>query len=170
MHVHHLSRIFFSIFTSVVVYSRTTNSSHQNKKSNVSCGSLIRFWWLDIQFNNHEDLLTLHNKLNKIAKRKKNAEHTRMYTIFRNFLFTIFTSVVVYSRTTKEKHQKKPLRDVSQSSLKCDVFRCRNNYTPNLIKRAKRKKKCGAHTHVHHLFATLSSQYSRRLLSILAQL
>ena len=29
------------------------------------------------------------------------------------------------------------------------------------------KKKCGAHTHVHHL-SHLSSQYSRRLLSILA--
>ena len=29
---------------------------------------------------------TLQTELNKRAKRKKNAEHTRMYTIFRNFL------------------------------------------------------------------------------------
>ena len=32
------------------------------------------------------------------------------------------------------------------------------------------KKKCGAHTHVHHLSQLFSRQYSRRLLSILAQL
>ena len=36
----------------------------------------------------------------KKAKRKKNAEHTRMYTIFSQLSSPIFTSVVVYSRTT----------------------------------------------------------------------
>ena len=45
--------------------------------------------------------LVLSNEPSKRAKRKKNAEHTHMYTNFRAFLFAIFTSVVVYSRTTK---------------------------------------------------------------------
>ena len=36
----------------------------------------------------------------KSAAKKKNAEHTRMYTIFSQLSYPIFTSVVVYSRTT----------------------------------------------------------------------
>ena len=38
----------------------------------------------------------------------------------------------------------------------------------NFVKE-RSEKKYGAHTHAHHLSATSSSQYSRQLLSILAQ-
>ena len=43
-------------------------------------------------------------------------------------------------------------------------------YYLKLAQLCKQEKKCGAHTHVHHLSRTLSSQYSRWLLSILAQI
>ena len=47
-------------------------------------------------------------------------------------------------------------------------FVCSNITTCTVVQR-KRRKKCGAHTHVHHLSRISLSQYSRRLLSILAQ-
>ena len=72
-------------------------------------------------------------------------------------LYPIFTSVVVYSRTTnKKKPNTKTVR--RQRHLLNKVFGFWS----------EAKKKCGAHTHVHHL-SRISLQYSRRLLSILAQ-
>ena len=51
-------------------------------------------------------ILFYSTNLIKRAKRKKNAEHTHMYTIFHYYFFSIFTSVVVYSRTTQIFHEK----------------------------------------------------------------
>ena len=80
----------------------------------------------------------------------------------------IFTSVVVYSRTNQTK-PKKTKKELLQMLFFVLVQRYTIIFT-NLHSCATQKKKCGAHTHAHHSFTTFFSQYSRRLLSILAQL
>ena len=74
-HAHYLSQLSSSIFTSVVVYSRTSNKQLEPTQTRVVlliarvlCVGRVRFM------------------TNDLIKTKKNAEHTRMYTIFRNFL------------------------------------------------------------------------------------
>ena len=92
-----------------------------------------------------------------------------MYTIFRNFLRQYsrrLLSILAQPFNIKTKNKS----DVV-TALWFNWFLCSYIYAllNEFYKRAKRKKKCGAHTHVHHL-SQLSHQYSRRLLSILAQL
>ena len=90
-HAHHLS-------LSLIQYSRRLLSIlAQHKKIHTKHKSdfNIAFW-----YGQCADVVSdFYNKLDKRAQRKKNAEHTRMHTIFRAFFFSIFTSVVVYSRT-----------------------------------------------------------------------
>ena len=74
-HVHHLSCTLFSIFTSVVVYSRTSQSSTNKKSKTGSLRCLTTCLCLII--NN------IFSTLAQLCDIKKNVEHTRMYTIFR---------------------------------------------------------------------------------------
>ena len=113
-------------------------------------------------FKNHSICTVVH-------KKKKNAEHTRMYTNFSHFSSQ-------YSRrllSILAQHQQltNPTQSIDFNRyFNCVVGFVRNDHCKTiLIRKAKRKKKCGAHTHAHHL-SQLSYQYSRRLLSILAQL
>ena len=66
----HLS---FSIFTSVVVYSRTP-PKNKNKNRTVDYSAALGFLFLSF----HLYFVNEHSK----SEAKKNAEHTRMYTIF----------------------------------------------------------------------------------------
>ena len=78
-----------------------------------------------------------------------------MYTIFSLIFFSIFTSVVVYSRTTI-KQKSKYNNSVSNNAINCIGFLL-NVEAPLLFAQlCNAKKKCGAHTHAHHLFATSS--------------
>ena len=94
-HVHHLSLSLFSIFTSVVVYSRTTTTKN-SKETNLICYCT--------------DLNPLRKSFNKInlhsCATKKNAEHTRMYTNFRAFLANIHVGCCLFSHDPT-KHSKK---------------------------------------------------------------
>ena len=99
-------------------------------------------------------------------KEKKCGAHTHVHQLSQLF-FIIFTSVVVYSRTTKylPKHKKNYTVCLREQSL---VFVLVSATSSLICTVVQSKKKCGAHTHVHQLSLT-SAQYSRRLLSILAQ-
>ena len=82
-------------------------------------------------------------------------------------LFSIFTSVVVYSRTktTNQTYQNTYLRSrvCRYCLVSCSVLFCITSF----IKSAAKKKMRSTHACTPTL-AHLSSQYSRRLLSILA--
>ena len=115
--------------------------------------------------------IILFNELNKKSAAKKKMRSTHACTPTFATFFAIFTSVVVYSRTKNKKRTTYTKRFDCSTSL-CTVcsfvkvILC--DYHFHLHSCAIKKKKCGAHTHVHQL-SRLSSQYSRRLLSILAQ-
>ena len=102
--------------------------------------------------------------------KKKKMRSTHACTpSFRNFL-TIFTSVVVYSRTTKRPKKQKKKQKWHRVAFNFFVFLWSQLIHLNTCTVVQiTKKKCGAHTHVHHLSRISSSQYSRRLLSILAR-
>ena len=99
-------------------------------------------------------------------KNKKNAEHTRMYTNFRSFLSQYSRRLL--SILAQHPQQRTRQRKWCECCLLVRWIVGASLYSPHCIK-AKHKKKCGAHTHVRQL-SQLSSQYSRWLLSILAQL
>ena len=88
------------IFTSVVVYSRTT----EKKQTDIKTMKIIVCF--------HESLFVsrcVNIKLDN--KKKKKTEHTRIVAQLCSSLNAIFTSVVVYSRTTiknktKQKNQR----------------------------------------------------------------
>ena len=94
-----------------------------------------------------------------------------MYTIFRNFLSQYSRRLL--SILAQQSHKSK------KHNQWFDLFLCHRCNQPLCFRQQyylatrtvvhKTKKKCGAHTHVHHSFATFFSQYSRQLLSILAQ-
>ena len=66
-------------------------------------------------------------------KNKKNAEHTRMYTVFRSLFLSIFTSVVVYSRTNKHKHRQRKTCVVRYTSMQTFfVYLCSIKYAKHL--------------------------------------
>ena len=86
------SLIFFSIFTSVVVYSRTSKKNKRNTKKTkgVECFGPFSF-----------DVCFVHLYTCTVVQptKKKCVEHTHAHHLSQ--LFSIFTSVVVYSRTIK---------------------------------------------------------------------
>ena len=93
-HVHHLSQLFSPIFTSVVVYSRTTQKKKTTKKQN----SLFRRAVLLLFFDHCNLLVNLHSCA---TQKKKKMRSTHACTpSFAPFFSSIFTAVVVYSRTT----------------------------------------------------------------------
>ncbi len=51
------------------------------------------------------------------AKKRKKTEHTRMYAQLCSSVNTIFTSVVVYSRTTVNTKQKKKINNELTTTL-----------------------------------------------------
>ena len=135
--------LFFSIFTSVVVYSRTNQlTPNTTKQVGVNC---LSTWLCLVIYNISHDL-------HSCAIKKKNAEHTRMYTILSQLSFAIFTSVVVYSRTPiNEKKQKKTKLWLSHWQSYDSFFSFVSSILPNELNKKRSKKKCRAHTHAHHL-------------------
>ena len=159
MHAHQLSYFFFSIFTSVVVYSRTTRTIKQTKQK--MCYRFAHYVLFVRVFDYFSNFY-----INSAAK-EKNAEHTRMYTIFRNSLHQ-YSRQLLSILAQLENKQKKTKK---KNGLKGEPFWfCLLNTLIYLITCTvvQHKKIRSTHTHVHHL-SQLSCQYSRRLLSILAQ-
>ena len=119
------------------------------------------------------DITTVQQRVSQLCRKKeKNTEHTHIYTIFHNFSCPIFTSVVVYSRTTKnliEKHKNN--KDFVCFRALFIVLQIVRDYLfkKQLAQLCNRKKKNAEHTRMHTNFRNSSRQYSRRLLSILAQ-
>ena len=125
-------------------------------------------------------------KPNKKAKRKKMRSTHACTPSFRNFLHQYSRRVLSILAHHKKNSPKTKTRDLSLLAgfLDSGEFDSIVYYSILLTKyillfndlllskhRLQKKwseKKCGAHTHVHHL-SQLSFQYSRRLLSILAQ-
>ena len=95
------------------------------------------------------------------TKTRKKTEHTRMYAQLCSSANTIFTSVVVYSRTTEIKNN-----NITRVVCKCALFILLLDEI--VIIRRKREKKRSTHEQLHNC-AARRTQYSRRLLSILAQ-
>ena len=108
-------------------------------------------------------------QLAQLCNTKKNGAHTHAHHLSHS-LFSIFTSVVVYSRTksTDNKH-KKSIEFWSMLNTLCVC--CIYSYilTTCTVVQPKKKKKNAKHTHMHTIFHNFLAQYSRRLLSILAQ-
>ena len=105
----------------------------------------------------------------KRAQRKKNAEHTYMHTIFRNFLFSIFTSVVVYSRTISNHKNTQKILVVLTNCFNSTPLLCIIDLFNNLHSCATQRKKMRSTHACTHNCAAQRTQYSRRLLSILAR-
>ena len=95
MHVHHLSQLFFAIFTSVVVYSRTTTKV-KNITNTVclACSRYVMFFAM----SDHSH----HSQIKERSEKKKCGAHTHAHHLSQ-LSCPIFTSVVVYSRTTQSK-------------------------------------------------------------------
>ena len=92
-----------------------------------------------------------------------------MHTIFRDFLTQYSRRLLSILAQQLNKRNKSlvmccqiPLLMIRFVTLQL------NNFVMQFeLSKSAKKKKCGAHTHVHHL-SLFFSQYSRRLLSILA--
>ena len=130
----------FSIFTSVVVYSRTTPFIKTKTKKPVYCD--LRTWtWFCFELHR---LFAKHTY--KKAQRKKNAEHTHMYTIFfATFLLNIHVGCCLFSHHSNHKHKKK-----EQGVCGCSpsfLFTCCGEYifVQRIYKRAQRKKMRSTH-------------------------
>ena len=126
--------------------------------------STISWWGL---FYHTEIMLGVFQKwfIKKIEKKKKkNGAHTHVRTTVQLGVL-IFTSVVVYSRTTNTKIQQNTYVglfwhiNILLERKSCYFYK----------KKKKKRKKNGAHTNSSHNCAALWTQYSRRLLSILAR-
>ena len=76
-----------AIFTSVVVYSRTTPTTNDTNNHYGSEHAIIIDTIVCVA-------------INVVDKKKKKTEHTRMYAQLCSLTNAIFTSVVVYSRTS----------------------------------------------------------------------
>ena len=76
------------IFTSVVVYSRTTKSNYQKRNKNEVITLLLVMLIIRVALMLRGNMM------------RKKTEHTRMYAQLCSLMNEIFTSVVVYSRTT----------------------------------------------------------------------
>ena len=97
-------------------------------------------------------------KLAQLCNHKKNAEHTRMYTIFRNFITQYSRRLL--SILAHHKKQNKPKKIVVCFSAILVLFwEFHWCFKLNLIKK-RSEKKCGAHTHAHHLSRTLFSIFT----------
>ena len=90
-----------------------------------------------------------------------------MYTIFRSFILNIHGGCCLFSHITI-KTNKKIKKKANTSSAFNPCWSSASTIYQNNLAKERSEKKCGAHTHVHQL-SRFSSQYSRRLLSILAQ-
>ena len=90
--------LLFSIFTVVVVYSRTSSYKTKKKLTMVLIIQHRKFFVL------YDSIILA--ELIKRAQRKKMRSTHACTPSFSLFLFSIFTSVVVYSRTTKKNHNK----------------------------------------------------------------
>ena len=94
--------------------------------------------------------------MHSCAIKKKCGAHTHVHHLSHSF-FSIFTSVVVYSRTKNENNTKKKQKGLYMQAFLCCVVFCVIEVILQLHSCAnKKRKKCGAHTHVHHPFATYS--------------
>ena len=99
-----------AIFTSVVVYSRTTKNK-PNKRNN---------GWSQIQL-----VMLLVRFVNNVvwnAKKRKKTEHTRIVAQLCSSTSAIFTSVVVYSRTSKRTKQECTKLVVNNCWYSCSMF------------------------------------------------
>ena len=87
-------------------------------------------------------------------KEKKCGAHTHVHHLSQ-LLYTIFTSVVVYSRTTQNNNNSQMNMRATTVAFISELL-CEEHLVclTNLIN-AQRKKKYGAHTHARHLSHTL---------------
>ena len=102
--------------------------------------------------------------INLKRKKRKKTEHTRMYAQLCSSASTIFTSVVVYSRTNKKNA-------TTANDMSFDKLWHRLQWVGSindLLLLKKRRKKRSTHACTHNC-AARETKYSRRLLSILAQ-
>ena len=140
-HAHHLSQLSSPIFTSVVVYSRTTpktqkikNQTQWNRKryavnSITHCATTILF------------------KLCSCTQKKMRSTHACTPSFAH--LYLNIHGGCFFSSTTKTKIKKKQIQLI-YSAIICFFSTTPSIFCkPNLIKRSK--KKYGAHTHAHHL-------------------
>ena len=107
--------------------------------------------------------------LDKSAQQKKNAEHTHMHTIFRNFLCQYSRRLLSILAPQKRHTNKTKQRDlcVCRVSLLFVCLSVINLQTCTVVQHKKKIRSTHACT---PSFATFFHQYSRRLLSILAQI
>ena len=84
-------------------------------------------------------------------QKRKNAEHTRMHTIFHTLSSQYsrrLLSILAPPKHKKNKKQKK--NDLHQQVVEFVFFYVPTTFINNLTKK-RSEKKCGAHTHAHHL-------------------
>ena len=99
--VAQLCSLMNEIFTSVVVYSRTSQKQHEPTQT--SC--LTK----QLRLGSRVEKIDITTSCLESYQRKK-TEHTRMYAQLCSSANEIFTSVVVYSRTSKNKQTQKTIR------------------------------------------------------------
>ena len=109
-------------------------------------------------------VVTLHSCA---TQKKKNAEHTHMHTIFRNFI-TQYSRRLLSILARHNSNLNKTFEWVLFSFSKSLTLRNHITLNNDLYKKAQRKKNA-EHTRMYTIFRAPLSQYSRRLLSILAQ-
>ena len=149
----HLS---FSIFTSVVVYSRTP-PKNKNKNRTVDYSAALGFLFLSF----HLYFVNEHSK----SEAKKNAEHTRMYTIFSCILSQYSRRLLSILARPQRIIPQKTQEICCNALLLWDYSFFKEDCT-----KVRSKKKNAEHTRMYTILRNFSSQYSRRLLSILAHL
>ena len=155
------SRISLSIFTSVVVYSRTTSPKKSTKHKFVFAMHTSLIWLISVYLNVFSNLHSCATQ-----KRKKCGAHTHARTTVQLDECNIHVGCCLFSHDphiNKKKQKKMVLclraililfSRICDLSLTCTVVQL--------------KKKNAEHTRMYTNFRAFLSQYSRRLLSILA--
>ena len=151
MHTNFRNFFLANIHVGCCLFSHNFKSKTHNKKNLwFDALSIIKYFVVSCIY--------LHNELIKERSEKKNAEHTCMYTIFRNFFHrNIHVGCCLFSHNnlptkTKLKSTILPPRFVTKF---CFLLTTILFYSTNLIKRAKRKKNA-EHTHMYTTFSQLS--------------
>ena len=139
-----------NIHVGCCLFSHNPNNIHKKKKT--SGNDETAYYLFCVCWS------TILSKTCTVVQTRKKMRSTHACTpSFAHSLFSIFTLVVVYSRTNlpiKTKLKKK--KDSRKwTFLVLFISRYKLLYKANLIKE-RSEKKCGAHTHVRHLFATFS--------------
>ena len=96
-------------------------------------------------------------------KKEKNAEHTRMYTIFRNFFSPIFTSVVVYSRTSTNQPATNNKKGLIAGPFLRVVCRLSDHFQNNLHSCATQKERSVKKMRSTHACTPSCATFSRNI-------